>query len=57
MTPGFNSTVTGCVGVALENDKAFDCLDSVLQATWGVFDSENSLRQALADSLADAADV
>uniref|UniRef100_A0A914VPE7 ubiquitinyl hydrolase 1 n=1 Tax=Plectus sambesii TaxID=2011161 RepID=A0A914VPE7_9BILA len=41
---------------ALWNRTAGDCLlDSVLQATWGVFDSENSLRQALADSLTDAA--
>uniref|UniRef100_A0A915J1V5 ubiquitinyl hydrolase 1 n=1 Tax=Romanomermis culicivorax TaxID=13658 RepID=A0A915J1V5_ROMCU len=43
---------------ALWNRTAGDCLlDSVLQATWGVFDSENSLRQALSDSLSDAANV
>uniref|UniRef100_A0A2C9JT89 ubiquitinyl hydrolase 1 n=1 Tax=Biomphalaria glabrata TaxID=6526 RepID=A0A2C9JT89_BIOGL len=37
---------------ALWNRTAGDCLlDSVLQATWGVFDLDNSLRRALADSL------
>ena len=34
---------------------AGDCLlDSVLQATWGVFDRDNSLRRALAASITDA---
>lgn len=43
---------------ALWNRTAGDCLlDSVLQATWGVFDAENSLRQALSDSLSDAANM
>ncbi|XP_077992452.1 ubiquitin thioesterase Zranb1-like [Glandiceps talaboti] len=37
---------------ALWNRTAGDCLlDSVLQATWGVFDKENTLRRALGDSL------
>ncbi|KAH8876235.1 Ubiquitin thioesterase trabid [Schistosoma japonicum] len=37
---------------ALWNRTAGDCLlDSVLQACWGVFDRENCLRRALADSL------
>ena len=40
---------------ALWNRSAGDCLlDSVLQATWGVFDRENSLRRALAESLSEA---
>lgn len=33
------------------------CCLQVLQACWGVFDSENALRQALADSLNDAANL
>ncbi|GFN75701.1 ubiquitin thioesterase zranb1-like [Plakobranchus ocellatus] len=41
---------------ALWNRTAGDCLlDSILQATWGVFDVDNSLRRALADSLRDGA--
>lgn len=41
---------------ALWNRTAGDCLlDSVLQATWGVFDVDNSLRRALAESLSDGA--
>lgn len=41
---------------ALWNRTAGDCLlDSVLQATYGVFDVDNSLRRALADSLRDGA--
>ncbi|KAF6019842.1 trbd [Bugula neritina] len=40
---------------ALWNRSAGDCLlDSVLQATWGVFDKDNTLRLALSDSLAEA---
>ena len=40
---------------ALWNRSTGDCLlDSVLQATWGVFDRENILRKALGDSLHDA---
>ena len=40
----------------LWNRTAGDCLlDSVLQATWGVMDRDNSLRRAMADSLADGA--
>lgn len=40
----------------LWNRTAGDCLlDSVLQATWGVFDKENALRRALSDSLNEAA--
>ncbi|KAL1449678.1 hypothetical protein WDU94_002163 [Cyamophila willieti] len=40
---------------ALWNRSAGDCLlDSLMQATWGVFDRENILRRALADSLAQA---
>ncbi|XP_052900683.1 ubiquitin thioesterase trabid [Anopheles moucheti] len=38
--------------MVLWNRSAGDCLlDSVLQATWGVFDRDNTLRRALADSL------
>lgn len=41
---------------ALWNRTAGDCLlDSVLQATWGVFDSDNTLRQALSESISDGA--
>lgn len=37
---------------ALWNRSAGDCLlDSVMQATWGVFDRDNMLRRALAESL------
>ena len=40
---------------ALWNRSAGDCLlDSVLQATWGVFDRENTLRRAMADTLHEA---
>lgn len=40
---------------ALWNRSAGDCLlDSALQATWGVFDRENTLRRAMADSLHEA---
>ena len=40
---------------ALWNRSTGDCLlDSCLQATWGLFDKENRLRKALADSLADS---
>ncbi|XP_058057091.1 ubiquitin thioesterase trabid [Anopheles bellator] len=38
--------------MVLWNRSAGDCLlDSVMQATWGVFDRDNMLRRALADSL------
>lgn len=38
--------------VVLWNRSAGDCLlDSAMQATWGVFDRDNILRRALADSL------
>ncbi|KAG1684924.1 Ubiquitin thioesterase zranb1-B [Nymphon striatum] len=41
---------------ALWNRTAGDCLlDSVLQATWGVFDRENTVRRAMADSLSEGA--
>lgn len=40
---------------ALWNRSAGDCLlDSVMQATWGVFDRDNTLRRALAESLSQA---
>ncbi|XP_012283691.1 ubiquitin thioesterase trabid [Orussus abietinus] len=40
---------------ALWNRSAGDCLlDSAMQATWGVFDRDNALRRALADSLQQA---
>lgn len=40
----------------LWNRTAGDCLlDSVMQATWGVVDRDNTLRTALADSLVDGA--
>ena len=40
----------------LWNRTAGDCLlDSVLQATYGVFDRDNTLRRAMADSLSEAA--
>lgn len=43
---------------ALWNRSAGDCLlDSVLQATWGVFDRDNTLRKAMADSLHEAANL
>lgn len=38
--------------MVLWNRSAGDCLlDSAMQATWGVFDRDNALRRALADSL------
>lgn len=38
--------------MVLWNRSAGDCLlDSVMQSTWGVFDRDNVLRRALADSL------
>ena len=38
--------------MVLWNRSAGDCLlDSAMQATWGVFDRDNTLRRALADSL------
>lgn len=41
---------------ALWNRSAGDCLlDSILQATWGVFDKDNTLRLALSDSLTEGA--
>lgn len=41
---------------ALWNRTAGDCLlDSVLQATWGVFDTDSVLRRALGDSLNEGA--
>ena len=41
---------------ALWNRSAGDCLlDSVLQATWGVFDRDNVLRNAMSESLQDCA--
>jgi len=40
---------------SLWNRSAGDCLlDSVLQATWGVFDRDNALRRAMYDSLREA---
>lgn len=43
---------------ALWNRSAGDCLlDSVMQATWGVFDRENMLRRALAESLSQGGHV
>ncbi|KYM86551.1 Ubiquitin thioesterase trabid [Atta colombica] len=40
---------------ALWNRSAGDCLlDSAMQATWGVFDRDNALRRALADTLQQA---
>ena len=43
---------------ALWNRTAGDCLlDSILQVTWGVLDADNTLRRALADSLAEGAMV
>ncbi|XP_018319117.1 ubiquitin thioesterase trabid [Agrilus planipennis] len=40
---------------ALWNRSAGDCLlDSVMQATWGVFDRDNTLRRALAETLGQA---
>ncbi|XP_021371866.1 ubiquitin thioesterase ZRANB1-like [Mizuhopecten yessoensis] len=41
---------------ALWNRTAGDCLlDSILQSTWGIFDSDNTLRKAMSNSLSDAA--
>ncbi|RWS24637.1 Ubiquitin thioesterase Zranb1-like protein, partial [Leptotrombidium deliense] len=43
---------------ALWNRSTGDCLlDSALQATWGIFDKDNVLRKALADSLSEASQV
>lgn len=43
---------------ALWNRSAGDCLlDSALQATWGVFDRDNTLRRSLGDSLCEAASI
>jgi len=43
-----------CQLYALWNRSAGDCLlDSVLQSTWGVFDSNNTLRSAMSQSLHD----
>jgi len=40
---------------ALWNRSAGDCLlDAVLQASWGVFDRDNTLRRAISDSLQEA---
>ena len=42
----------GSILYALWNRSAGDCLlDSAMQATWGVFDRDNTLRRALAESL------
>lgn len=42
----------------LWNRSAGDCLlDAALQATWGIFDRDNMLRRALADSLSEAGHV
>lgn len=50
------SNVTGSRLYALWNRSAGDCLlDAVSQAAYGVFDSDNTLRRALADSLQHAA--
>ena len=60
----FNSAINWSVEIrsrlgsrlyALWNRSAGDCLlDSVLQATWGVFDRDNTLRRAMAESLHEA---
>lgn len=43
---------------ALWNRSAGDCLlDSVMQATWGVFDRDNTLRRALAETLAEGGEM
>jgi len=43
---------------ALWNRSAGDCLlDAVLQASWGVFDRDNTLRRAIADSLQEAGHI
>jgi len=43
---------------ALWNRSAGDCLlDAVLQASWGVFDRDNTLRRAISDSLQEAGHV
>eukprot|EP00092_Neocalanus_flemingeri_P044540 GFUD01049442.1.p1 GENE.GFUD01049442.1~~GFUD01049442.1.p1 ORF type:complete len:797 (+),score=258.60 GFUD01049442.1:140-2530(+) len=43
---------------ALWNRSAGDCLlDAALQATWGVFDRDNTLRRAISDSLQEAGHV
>ena len=50
------TNVLGSRLYALWNRTAGDCLlDSVLQASWGVMDRDNTLRRALADSLGEAA--
>jgi len=43
---------------ALWNRSAGDCLlDAALQATWGVFDRDNTIRRAISDSLIEAGHV
>ena len=43
---------------ALWNRSAGDCLlDAALQASWGVFDRDNTLRRAISDSLVEAGHV
>jgi len=43
---------------ALWNRSAGDCLlDAVLQASWGVFDRDNTLRRAISDSLHEAGHI
>ena len=40
------------------NRSAGDCLlDAALQASWGVFDRDNTLRRAISDSLVEAGHV
>jgi len=52
------TSVLGSRLYPLWNRSAGDCLlDAALQATWGVFDRDNMLRRALADSLTEAGHV
>jgi len=53
LTQGLNSRLS-----ALWNRSAGDCLlDAALQATWGVFDRDNTLRRAISDSLVEAGNL
>ena len=55
----WNLELSGRLGsrlFALWNRTAGDCLlDSVMQATWGIFDRDNTLRRSLSDSLSEGA--
>jgi ubiquitin thioesterase ZRANB1 len=61
MVINWSAEVTSGLGSRLSvlwNRSAGDCLlDAALQATWGVFDRDNTLRRAISDSLVEAGHV